>query len=260
MEYNKSQTQDHWLQRAWGLAGMLDAGTIGHLEALGVGPGWRCLEVGAGAGTIPAWLCERVGERGRVLATDLEPALLERLEYSNLEVRRHDITCDPLPEGEFDLVHTRWMLHWFPDPAAVLARLVKALRPGGWLLVEEPDFVTMLDSPESPELRKVLKAGSDLGAAGTGRDNFYGRRLVRALEPFGLESVGNAGRFQVLRTDQPESGAQWLHLSFVWLEEPLVASGMLTRDEIQWGLKQLGEPGVVMLTPSTMAVWGRKPG
>lgn len=238
---------------------MLDAGTIAHFQALGVGPGWRCLEVGGGAGTIPAWLCERVGEDGWVLATDLEPVMLERLSFSNLEVRRHDVTSEALPKEEFDLVHTRWMLHWFADPGAVLERFVSALKPGGWLLVEEPDFITLLNSPESEMLRKVLKAGSDLGAAGTGLDNFYGRRLVHALEPLGLESIGSAGRYHMLRTDQPESGAQWLRLSFEWLEEPLVASGMLTREEMRWGLTQLSEPGTEMLTPGTMAAWGRKP-
>jgi hypothetical protein len=50
---------------------LYDPGTIRHLEALGVGAGWRCLEVGAGGGSVARWLAERVGPIGRVLATDI---------------------------------------------------------------------------------------------------------------------------------------------------------------------------------------------
>lgn len=260
MHDSEEQTRLHWQHRARALAAMLDSGTITQFEGIGVAPGWRCLEVGGGAGSIPRWLCQRVGTNGHVLATDVEPVMLEQLDFDNLEVRRHDVTRDSLPEGEFDLVHTRWMLHWLPDPVVALERLVRALRPGGWLVVEEPDFITMLDSPESPNLRKVLKAGSDLGAARTGLDNFYGRRLTRVLEPFGLEQLDSAGRYHTLRSDQPDSGAEWLRLSFEWLEVPLVDAGSVTESEIRSALKELAEPGLVMLTPSTMAVWGRKPG
>src|SRR5262249_10348811 len=91
---------------------VLGAGTCQSFEAPGVGRGWRCLEVGGGAGSIAAWLCERVGSDGYVLATDLETTLLETLRYPNLEVRRHDIVVDPLPTGQFDLIHTRWVLAW----------------------------------------------------------------------------------------------------------------------------------------------------
>src|SRR5262245_5065670 len=106
------------------LQALLDAGTVQSFEALGVGRGWRCLEVGGGGGSIAAWLCERVGSDGYVLATDLETTLLETLRYPNLDVHRHDIVADPLPPGQFDLVHTRWVLAWLPTPQQVLARKI----------------------------------------------------------------------------------------------------------------------------------------
>src|SRR6516165_794924 len=61
-----------------------------------VQPGWRCLEVGAGRGSMAAWLADRVGPTGRVVATDVDLTYLSRLEAANLEVRRHDILEDPL--------------------------------------------------------------------------------------------------------------------------------------------------------------------
>lgn len=50
-----------------------DPGTIGRLDRLGVSCGWRCLEVGAGHGSIARWLAERVGPTGSVLAADIDP-------------------------------------------------------------------------------------------------------------------------------------------------------------------------------------------
>ncbi len=54
------------------LEAMFDAGTIRHLESLGVGAGWRCLEVGGGGGSIGGWLAARVGPAGRVTVTDID--------------------------------------------------------------------------------------------------------------------------------------------------------------------------------------------
>jgi len=63
-----------------------------------VGPGWHCLEVGGGGGSIASWLANRVLPDGRAVATDLDTRFLETLSIPNLEVRRHDIVTDPLPE------------------------------------------------------------------------------------------------------------------------------------------------------------------
>src|SRR5262245_7876226 len=81
--------------------------TFRFLETTGIGPGWRCLEVGGGSGSAAAWMAERVGPSGYVLVTDLDPRLMEsaaRCKFANMEVRRHDIGTDPLPEAAFDLI------------------------------------------------------------------------------------------------------------------------------------------------------------
>ena len=89
---------------------LFDAGTIQLLSERGVAEGWHCLEVGAGRGSIAAWLSERVGPTGRVIATDINTRFLDTLQRPNLAVRRHNIVTDPLPEDEFDLVHVRLVL------------------------------------------------------------------------------------------------------------------------------------------------------
>jgi predicted O-methyltransferase YrrM len=71
-----------------------DPQTFRYLDGIGVGAGWRCLEVGAGAGSVVRWLSERVGTEGRVVAVDLDPRFLGDLCEPNVEVRRCDITSD----------------------------------------------------------------------------------------------------------------------------------------------------------------------
>ena len=60
------------------LAELFDTVTFRHISMLGIGPGWRCWEVGAGGPSVPAWLSDRVGPDGEVLATDLDPRCIAR--------------------------------------------------------------------------------------------------------------------------------------------------------------------------------------
>ena len=75
-------------ERLTRLGATLDPVTIQHLETIGVTTGWRCLEVGAGAGSMAAWLCRRVGAQGHVVATDLDVKLLAPLRLAGGKRRR----------------------------------------------------------------------------------------------------------------------------------------------------------------------------
>jgi Integrase core domain len=97
-------------QRFAALAELFDPWTFRHLDAVGLGQGWRCWEVGAGGVSVPHGLAERVGTSGRVLATDIDTSWLAPAAGGALEIRRHDITRDPPPAETFDLVHTRLVL------------------------------------------------------------------------------------------------------------------------------------------------------
>jgi len=78
------------------LSPLYDGQTIRHIEQCAIEAGWSRLEVGGGGGSIAAWMCNRVGPNGHVLATDIEPEFLERLAYTNLNVRCHDIRYEGL--------------------------------------------------------------------------------------------------------------------------------------------------------------------
>lgn len=247
-------------RRLTALETWLDAGTIHLLNERGVAAGWRCLEIGAGGGSIAAWLCDRVGPTGSVLATDIDPRFIETIDRPNLETLRHDIALDPLPTGAFDLIHARLVLAHLSDPASALGRIVAALKPGGWLLTEELDFVSLILDPRVDPVRAALfakaLAAHDRIMIGHGFDLFYGRYLRGEVLAHGLTDVGMEGRI-----------AQWagelagatLRLTFEQLRDELIASGMLSVDELADVLALFSDPGVTIFSAATIAVWGQRP-
>ena len=147
-QHDSSPTKQYYtVENAWSqarerlrfLEGVNDPQSIRHFETLRIAEGWRCAEVAAGGGSLAEWLCQRVGASGHVLATDIDTRFLDVLEYPNLDVRTHDIVRDSLPEDAFDLVHARALLIHLVDRGAALRHMVQALKPGGWLVVEEPE-------------------------------------------------------------------------------------------------------------------------
>jgi ubiquinone/menaquinone biosynthesis C-methylase UbiE len=157
-------------------------------DAIGVTEGWRCLDVGAGGGSSTRLLAQRVGETGSVVATDLDTRLLEPLAGGCVEVWRHDLVVDPLPEAEFDLAHVRFVLMHIPSRFEALRRIVSSVRPGGWLAVMDPDFTDIRVSPATPASERTWSAFLDATVA-AGWDPSYGARLYRNLESLELEEI-----------------------------------------------------------------------
>ncbi len=243
------------------LEAALDAGTIRHLEGCGIAPGWRCLDVGAGGGSIADWMGERVGPEGGVLATDLDTTVLRARSRPNLEIRVHDVLADPLPPAAFDLVHARLLLAWLPERRAVLERLLPALKPGGRLLVEEMDFasVATADAPDARSraaFERVLEAHLEVLGRRSGFDARYGRRLPADMRDAGVADVGCEGRVALWRGG--DAGMRVWRLTFVQLRAAMIASGTSAAD-VDRAIDLCDDPAMSCLSPLVMAGWGRAP-
>ena len=181
-------------ERFAALAEMFDPWTFRHLDDLGLGEGWRCWEVGAGGVSVPRGLAERVGTSGRVLATDIDVSWTEPAAGGALEVRRHDVIRDPPPSETFDLVHARLVLVHLKDRAAAMRVMIDALRPGGWLVIEDGDpALQPLACPDErgPDeaLANRLRTRIRTLMAERGADLAYGRTLPRLLRESDLTDV-----------------------------------------------------------------------
>jgi SAM-dependent methyltransferase len=233
-----------------------------HLDTIGVGPGWRCLEVGAGAGAMVCWLAERVGPTGHVVAADIDPRYLGDLGLPNTEVRQCDITLDDLEPESFDLVHCRFVLMHLDDPAAALRRMTDALRPGGWLVAADPDNdVAGSVNPDHPLstlfdscYRKRVEFASAAGIA----DFRFGKFLLHYIEALGLVELGNEGIARVVHGGDPFS-EMWIK-TWQRIDDAIIDHGVLSSDEVRTMREAYEDPTFTFRTQLTQYVWGRKPG
>jgi len=175
------------------LAEILDPTTFARLAGLGDLVGRRCLEVGAGGGSVARWLAARVGPHGEVLATDLNPRHLPA--GAGYRVLRHDLVTEPLPAGPWDVIHARLVLLHLPEREEVLGRLAAAVAPGGALVVEEwatefgslvlaapsPADADLIDAYQETLVRKILRA--------RGNDPMWAVRVHAAMIGAGLIDV-----------------------------------------------------------------------
>lgn len=244
------------------LATLLDEGTFRLLNGRGVKAGWRCLEVGAGGGSVAAWLCQQVAPGGSVLATDLDTTVLRELDHPSLAVRVHDVLRDDLPAGEFDLVHARLLLAWLPEPDAGLRRMVAALKPGGCLIIEEMDFGSLapdpgLDRRIQAMFARVIDAHNAVLAQHHAFDPYCGRRIAGNLSKVGLSNVGCEGRAWTWRGGQP-GGRVW-QLTFMQLRDQMVTSGLVPAGEVDAVIELCEDPKLRFTSQITMAAWGQRP-
>lgn len=242
-------------ERLAGIEATWDPGTQALLDSLGVGPGWRCLEAGAGGGSIATWMAERVGPEGSVLATDIDTTHLEPLAGRVLEVRRHDLQRDDLPAGSYDLVHARSVLSWLGASDA-LERLVASLAPGAWLLVEDFDWAIGGPADGAPSVAKAYAAILTV-LESVGYDRHYGRTLLRRLERSGLADTRAEGRSYVLRGGSP--GTAFDRFSMLAQRDALLRSEGMTESDLEETHRYLDDPASLVLTPVLFAAWGRRP-
>ncbi len=237
-----------------------DAATIRYLEEIGVSSGWRCLEVGGGAGTIATWLCQRVGTAGHVVATDLDTRLLEAIVTPNIEVRRHNIVCDDLEKDCYDLVHARYVLLHLKEWEVVLKKLVDSMKPGGWLFIEDPDLDEMMSDAATEDVdRDVIGRHFDAVKqmmSKFGMDMKFGSNTLKAFKDNGLESLKSESSSQVVF-----GGSQMAELfrTSVEMKDRLVSAGLLTVEDVDEFTERTRKPTFVFRSMRTVFTLGRKP-
>jgi SAM-dependent methyltransferase len=224
-----------------------------YIDALGVvRPGARTLEVGCGNGSISAWLAEQVSPGGTAVAVDLDLSLIQ-LRMSNLELRQADIVAGPVERGAFDLVTARAILHHVADPEAAMANMVASLRPGGAILLIEPDFLPV-STAELPEVRAFWD-GWLAWARERGIDYTIGRTLAPRLASLGLEQIDGTAETAIYN-----GGSSWADYwieTITELRNELIRSGKLDDALVDTFLMYCVDPIWWTQTIAFTAVHGR---
>jgi SAM-dependent methyltransferase len=240
------------------LATIYDPGTIRHLTSLGIKRGWHCLEVGAGGGSIAEWLSDQVGPDGRVVATDIDTRFLQGLVKSNLEIWKHDAACDPLPERAFDLIHTRLVLIHIAERENVLERLLLALKPGGWVLLEEYDSLSIHPDPAANPEEFPFKSFLAMQELMTryGANLRYGRLLEGRLRAHGMTDVAAEGR--IFMWHGRSAAVEMYRANLQQLRDDMIENRLITAQELDHEFALLDKETTTFLSPIMWAVCGRR--
>lgn len=242
------------------IAELFDPATQRRLDAVGIGPGWSCWEVGAGGPGVAAWMAARVGHGGRVVATDIDCSWLGEPGPAGVTVLRHDVTRDPVPGGPFDLIHARLLLVHLPARDEVAATLAGALAPGGWLVIEDADPalqpLACIDEHGPEEvLANRIRTGFRSLLAGRGADLAFGRTLPRLLRDLGLVDVEAEAHFPVTSP----AGAVLERATVEQIRAALVTGGEATDEDIDRHLANLAAGRLDVATAPMVSARGRKP-
>jgi SAM-dependent methyltransferase len=188
-----------------------------------------------------------------VVATDLDLTLLAPLASPVLSVLRHDIRKEELPSN-VDLVHSRLLLEHLPDRETVLARMVRALRPGGWILLTDMDFRTVDFSKQDPSFDRIRSAFAAATHA-SGWDIQLGPNLASMLEKAGIIDV-EAESWQTY--DRRSVTSVLIARTYRRLRKQLIDHGAESGDiDRVYDLVVSGEVGV--FSPTSWMAWGRRP-
>jgi SAM-dependent methyltransferase len=255
--YVYDQGWEHERARLAGIEALWDPGTQALLARHGARPGARVLEAGAGGGSVVEWLAGQVGVDGHVLAVDLDVRFVQPLASGVVEVRQVDLVTDDLPESEYDVVHSRLVLEHIAQADEVLAKLVRCLRPGGVIMIEDYDWTAFgIDAADDAEAAQRVTEGilTLMGAAGF--DRVYGRKLVAAFDAVGLDDINAEGRSLVIDADHP--GYAFFRLSFDQAAPLAIDAGLMTQEDADVVGARFAKGDARIITPTLVAGIGRR--
>lgn len=235
------------------------------LQRTGLQPGMKVLEIGCGGGDLAFDIARIVGPSGRVLGTDIDQTKLDlaaseaaELNLTNIEFQLANI-AESAPAGNFDFIHTRFVLTHLTDPALALKHIRAALRPGGIVVLEDIDFSGYFCYPECAALWRYVQLYTETTRR-RGVDANIGPRLPSLLAEAGFENIQ-------VNIVQPSGLAREVKLvsplTMENIADAVIAEGLATAEEIERVVAELyafaDAPGTLGSTPRIFESWATQP-
>jgi len=235
------------------------------LNAVGLGKGMKCLDVGCGGGHVTLLMAGLVGPRGKVVGTDMDGGILalarkdaDAGHLDNVEFRQRDASICTEVEG-YDLVYARFVLTHLSEPEKCLDAMVRACRPKGAVVIEDIDFTGNFCHPycwayeQYTELyQKVVRR--------RGGDPDIGPRLPGMLRKAGAQGV----QVNVVQPAHLEGDGKYITaVTMERIADSLVSEGLATDGEVEQVIEGLNaaaaDPETLMGLPRIFQTWGRRP-
>src|SRR5215831_189438 len=246
------------------LSRVMQPTTLDLLRRAGARPGMVCMDAGCGGGDLTFDLARIVGPEGRVVGVDFDEVKLELArneahvqQLSNVEFRKADLTKPGL-QGEFDLIHARFLLMHLRNPEEILDRMFAALVPGGVVVIEDIDFQGYFCYPECPALRRYVEL-YQRSVRLQGADPCIGPRLPSLLASAGFQNV----QMNVVQPAGITGDVKLISpLTMEAIAEAVIRERLASEAEVEEIVAELYEyartPGTVGCMPRVVETWGWK--
>ncbi|MFD7782756.1 class I SAM-dependent methyltransferase [Streptomyces nojiriensis] len=228
--------------------------TLARLRALGAGPGWRCLDVGAGTGTVARLLLDRAGV-SEVLAVDRDTAFLRAHPAPGLTPLEADITALDFSPGRFQLVHARFVLMHLRNWPRMIGKLASLVAPGGVLVLGDAVDLTTPAAPTTTYGRVMRAMWRGLGDS-LGTDVSWVPGYPEHLREAGLLSVGAEILVPPLLPGSPIS--RFWAGTWERARGPMTATGLVDDAAIDAAIRYLDSADCAALSPGLLTAWGVK--
>ncbi|WP_128800956.1 MULTISPECIES: class I SAM-dependent methyltransferase [unclassified Streptomyces] len=229
--------------------------TWARLRALGVGPGWNCLDIGAGTGTIARRLLTEAGA-AHVLAVDRDVRFLNARPAPRLDVLQADITAPDFTPGQFRLVHARFVLMHLSDRERMITALAELVAPGGVLVLSDAVDLTSDRAPGTPytvAMRAMWQGLRDT----IGTDATSAPTYPQLLRGAGLSPVAAEIHVPPLLPGSPISRF-WAD-TWARSREAMLATGLVDETGIDAAVRYLDSDECAALSAGMLTAWGWKP-
>ncbi len=241
---------------------VLAADTDVMLDRIGVGPGWRCLDLACGPRGITDALSARVGAAGHVTGLDFDPefvAIARETAPANLDFVVGDAWRTGLPDAAFDLVHIRFLACTAGDPERLLAEAIRLARPGGTIAFQEADGETLRCFPPHPAWTTLRRAW--LGSFPDGGDDPLAHRCYRLMRRAGLTDVQYRPVLVGVRAE--DRWRDYLPATVESLRARVIERGLIAEADFEPTLaacrRHLQDPETIFTGPALVQTWGRLP-
>lgn len=244
------------LSRLEKLQAINDPATLDRLDLIGIAPGWRCLEVGAGAGSIARELARRVGDAGHVVAADIDPRFLADFPGPNRSVVVHDLSKGVVGSADFDFAHCRALLAHIEDLPGAARNLVESVRRGGVVLCEEPDYGACEPCDPDHPRAAIFRSYVDGVLGGDRMDPYAGRNMYAALRDAGLEDLRSSAVSEIVSGGSFR--ARYRKETMENVREMAVTHGTYTEESFQALMDCFDDPSFCYVDVLWIGVWGRR--
>lgn len=231
------------------------------LRRAGLQPGMRCLDAGCGIGAVTMGMARLVGPAGQAVGIDLDQDYLDQASqeagWQNLPASfRSESVSDLTDQATYDLAYSRFLLAHLPDPALVLARITRAVKPGGVVVIEDVQFTGHFCYPACAAFDRYVNLYQEV-LRHKGGDANIGPRLPGLLGDAGLEKV----KLEVVQpTFCRGAGKLMVPLTMEHTREALVQAGLASDAELTTLVAELEafarNPQTIVSMPRIFQVWG----